>query len=67
MRHKGLDKKLTETVDMLVQAGAPREHFAAVIRSLNVDTSPMNIDLFHRYVHSRFQTPSPSELTAAWE
>jgi hypothetical protein len=29
--------------------------------------SPMNIDLFHKYVHDRFATPSPGELTAAWD
>jgi hypothetical protein len=45
----------------------PRAHFAAITRSLSVKTSPMNIDLFHLYVHDRFATPSPSELTAAWD
>jgi hypothetical protein len=65
--HKSLDKKLAEVVDMLVKSGVPRSHFAQVIRSLSVDTSPMNIDLFHRYVHDRFATPSPGELTAAWD
>ena len=27
----------------------------------------MNIDLFHLYVHDRFATPSPQELTVAWD
>jgi hypothetical protein len=66
-RYKKLDKKLAETVDMLVSMGVPRSHFAAVIRSLSVATSPMNIELFHLYVHDRFATPSPPELTAAWD
>jgi hypothetical protein len=63
-RFKKLDKKLAETVDMLVSMGVPRSHFAAVTRSLSVATSPMNINLFHLY--DRFATPSPSELTAAY-
>jgi hypothetical protein len=65
-KYKSLDKKLSETVEMLVSKGASQDHFAAVIRSLNVKTSPLNIDLFHLYVHDRFATPSPQELTAAW-
>jgi hypothetical protein len=64
--HKKLNKKLLEVVDMLVSMKVPRNHFAAVIRSLSVPSSPMNIDLFHLYVHDRFATPSPQELTAAW-
>lgn len=64
---KTLDKKLAEAVDMLVSIGVPREHFASVIRSLSVQSSPMHIDLFHRYVHDRFQTPLPQELKAAWD
>lgn len=65
-KYKSLDKKLSETVEMLVSNGASRDHFVAVIRSLDVKTSPMNIELFHLYVHDRFATPSPQELTAAW-
>lgn len=64
---KKLDRKLTEAVDLLVMNGVPKAHFAAIIRSLSVKTSPMNVDLFHLYVHDRFATPSPSELTAAWD
>lgn len=64
--YKKLDKKLAETVDLLVSMNVPRNHFTSVIRSLSVDTSPMNVELLHRYVHERFATPSPQELTAAW-
>ena len=64
---KKLDRKLAETVDLLVKLGVPKTHFAAITRSLSVATSPMNINLFHLYVHDRFATPSPSELTAAWD
>lgn len=66
-RFKSLDKKLAETVDMLVSIGVPRAHFATVIRSLTVKSSPMHIDLFHQYVHDRFATPLPQELKAAWD
>jgi hypothetical protein len=63
---KKLDKKLAEVVAMLVSMGVPQNHFNAITRSLSVQTSPMNLDLFHMYVHERFATPSPQELTAAW-
>lgn len=66
-RFKKLDKKLAETVDILVDDGVPRSHLAAVTRSLSVSKSPMNIELFHLYVHDRFATPLESELMAAWD
>lgn len=65
-RHKKLDKKLGETVDLLVKLGVPKTQLAAVVRSLSVSHSPMNVELFHLYVHERFATPSPAELKAAW-
>jgi hypothetical protein len=64
---KSLDAKLAEVVDMLVNIGVPREHFTSVTRDLAKDGSPMHLDLFHRYVHDRFATPSISDLTAAWD
>ncbi|MCW5724932.1 MAG: hypothetical protein KIS81_08230 [Maricaulaceae bacterium] len=66
-KFKKLDKKLAEVVSMLVSAGVPKAHFASVTRSVSVVTSPMNIDLFHRYVHDRFATPSTTDLKAAWD
>lgn len=65
--HKKLDKKLAEVVALLVSMGVPQRHFTAITRSLSVRTSPMNIELFHLYVHDRYATPSPAELTAAWD
>ncbi|MEJ0069575.1 MAG: hypothetical protein WDO24_13530 [Pseudomonadota bacterium] len=53
---KKLDKKLAEVVAMLVSVGVPKAHFANVIRSLSVQTSPMYVELFHMYVHDRFAT-----------
>ena len=65
--NKKLDKKLAEVVDMLSGKGMPKRHLDPIVRSLSVQTSPMNINLFHQYVHNRFATPSPQELTAAWD
>jgi hypothetical protein len=64
---KSLEKKLAEVVAMMVKIGVPKRNFDPVVRSLGVKTSPMNANLLHQYVHNRFQTPSPSELTAAWD
>lgn len=65
-RWKKLDRKLTEVIDMLVSMGVAETKLAAVKRSVGVKTSPMNVELFHLYVHERFATPSPAELKAAW-
>jgi hypothetical protein len=66
-RFKSLDKKLAEVVVMLVSMKVPEEHFTSVTRDLSQEKSPMNLDLWHRYVHDRFATPSISDLTAAWD
>jgi hypothetical protein len=63
---KSLDQKLSETIDLLVKMGANRQNFASVARAISVKTSPLYIDLLHSYLHDRFSTPSPKELTAAW-
>jgi hypothetical protein len=65
-RWKKLDTKLTEVIGMLLSMGVKESQLAAVKRSVSVQTSPTNVDLFHLYVHERFATPSPAELKAAW-
>lgn len=65
-RWKKLDRKLKEVIDMLVSIKVPETQLAAIKRSIDVKTSPMNVELFHLYVHERFATPSPAELKAAW-
>lgn len=63
---KSLDQKVKETIDILEKVGVPRSRFNAVTRALSVKSSPLYIDLLHSYLHDRFSTPSPKELTAAW-
>jgi len=65
-RWKKLDRKLKEVIDMLVSMNVPETKLAAIKRSVDVKTSPVNVELFHLYVHERFATPSPAELKAAW-
>src|SRR3954454_2158623 len=66
-RFKGLDKKLAETVQLLVAVGVPAAHFNSVTRGVSNVNSPMHMDLFHSYVHDRFATPFPQDLKAAWD
>lgn len=63
---KSLDAKLAEVVATLVSIGVPAAHFAELTRSVALKTSPLHMDVLHRYVHDRYATPSPLELTAAW-
>jgi len=65
-RWKKLDAKLKEVIAMLVSMGVAQTKLASVLRSVDVKSSPMNVELFHLYVHERFATPSPTELKAAW-
>lgn len=67
VRHKKLDKKLAEAVATLVSMNVPEAHFKNVVRDLSMDKSPMNVELFHRYVHDRFATPRVDELKGAWD
>jgi hypothetical protein len=62
-----LKKKVSEVVEHLVSAkGCNRKDFAAVIRGLSDDNSPLSINLLHLYVHNRFATPKTRDLIAAW-
>ncbi len=64
---KTLKEKLREVVAHLVDVeGADKKDFASVMRALDVEHSPLNIDLLHRYLHNRFETPKTRDLMAAW-
>ena len=64
---KSLDEKVQEAIDILVKIGVDRSKFNSVVRSLSDKRSPLHPDLLHAYVHDRFETPSPHQLTAAWD
>jgi hypothetical protein len=64
---RSLDEKVEEAINVLVSVGVNRNKFNAVIRSLSDKKSPLHDELLHAYVHDRFQTPSPHQLTAAWD
>ncbi len=64
---KSLDVKLADAVGILVKIGVPATDFNAITRAVVIRTSPIHIDLLHRYVHDQFQTPVSKELAAAWD
>ena len=64
--YKSLDKKLSECIEILVKVGVPREDFDSVTRAISNKSSPLHIGLLHSYIHSRFETPTPQDLKAAW-
>lgn len=66
-KDKTLQKKVEEGVDLLVNDGANRKDFAAIMRGLSVPSSPLHIDLLHSYVHNRFSIPRDRDLLAAWD
>jgi len=66
-KFKDLDKKLAETIALIVSMNVPAAHFNSVKRAVSNKHSPMHTDLFHMYVHDRFATPIPQDLKAAWD
>lgn len=63
---KTLQTKLQEVINHLVSAGSNPRDFAQIQRGLSVSHSPFNVQLLHSYLHSKFSTPSPKDLVAAW-
>lgn len=65
--YKSLQDKVREVVDLLVSMKVNRDNFNAVIRSLSDKSSALHPAMLHAYVHDRFETPSVSQLKAAWD
>jgi hypothetical protein len=64
---KNLSKKVEESADLMISAGAPKKEFNGIRRAVGVKTSPLSIDLLHSYLHQAYASPSPRDLRAAWD
>jgi hypothetical protein len=64
---KTLETKTKEVIaDLSKNGAAQKKDFAAILREITDQKSPLFIKLLHDYVHNRFVTPKPRELLAAW-
>jgi hypothetical protein len=66
-KDKSLRKKVEESIDDMVNKGAPKKDFLGVTKGLSDVTHPFSPDILHAYIHSGFYTPTERDLTAAWD
>jgi len=66
-KDKSLKKKVEETIDHFIAAGAPKKDFIGINKAMNDVQHPFSPDILHAYVHNRFYTPVERDLTAAWD
>ena len=66
-KDKSLATKIGESIDHMIQNGAPKKDFEQIKRATNDKRSPLSVDLLHSYIHSRFVAAAERELTVAWD
>lgn len=65
---KRLNIKILEVISHIEKvASHSKKDFAGVRRAMSDKNSPLHCDTLHAYVHNRFSTPKPRDLTAAWD
>jgi hypothetical protein len=66
-KDKSMRKKVEETIQHMIDNGAPKKEFIGVTRGLADVNHPFSPDTLHAYIHSGFYTPTERDLTAAWD
>lgn len=66
-KDKSLRKKVEESIESMVAAGAPKKEFIGVTKGLSDQNHPFSPDILHAYIHNGFYTPFERDLTAAWD
>ncbi len=51
----------------MVNNGANKKDFDGLRKGLSDKRSPLSVDLWNSYVHSRFVAATERELTVAWD
>lgn len=64
---KKLKAKVDESIKFFIGQGTSKKEFDGVLKALSDKYKPLSPDLLHAYVHNRFLTPVPADLTAAWD
>jgi hypothetical protein len=66
-KDKSLAKKIEDAMDDMVDNGANKKDFDGIRRGMSDKRSPLSVDLWNSYVHSRFVAATERELTVAWD
>jgi hypothetical protein len=66
-KDKSLKSKIEEAMDRMVADGADKKEFDAIRRGMSDSRSPLSVDLWNSYVHSRFVGATERDLTVAWD
>jgi hypothetical protein len=64
---KSLEKKIEEALDDMTNHGASKKDCDVIRRGMHDKRSPLSVDLWNAYVHSRFVAATERELTVAWD
>ncbi len=66
-KDKSLKSKIEDAMARMIQDGADRKEFDAIKRGMSDARSPLSVDLWNSYVHSRFVGATERDLTVAWD
>lgn len=66
-KDKSLKVKIEEAMARMIQDGADKKEFDSIRRGMTDARSPLSVDLWNSYVHSRFVAATERELTVAWD
>jgi hypothetical protein len=66
-KDKSLKSKIEEAMASMITNGADKKEFDAIKRGMGDTRSPLSVDLWNSYVHSRFVGATERELTVAWD
>lgn len=66
-KDKSLRSKIEEAMDRMITDGADKKEFDAIRRGMSDTRSPLSVDLWNSYVHSRFVGATERDLTVAWD
>ncbi len=66
-KDKSLKSKIEEAMERMIADGADKKEFDAIRRGMSDIRSPLSVELWHSYVHSRFVGATERDLTVAWD
>ena len=66
-KDKSLQVKIEESMNHMIAGGIAHKTFDGVRRGISNKNHPLSVDLLHSYVHNLFVSPTPRDLTVAWD
>lgn len=64
---KTLNAKILDVIAYLESKGCSKKDFVGVRRAMSDTASPLHTETLNAYVHNRYTTPKPRDLTSTWD